>query len=94
MQGTLGPEFAQIHLVRPHKYSICMQGHLTRLEEIGLLTKASRHWYAVANGILYEYSPRKVCNTPVVLRSIQLPQKRACAQQQRLRRGKFHLFGV
>lgn len=32
LQGSLGPEFAQIHLVRPHKYAICIQGFLTRIE--------------------------------------------------------------
>lgn len=32
LQGMLGPEFAQLHLVRPHKYSICIQGFLTRIE--------------------------------------------------------------
>lgn len=32
LQGTLGPQFAQLHLVRPHKYSICIQGFLTRIE--------------------------------------------------------------
>lgn len=56
----MGPEFAQIHLVRPHKYSICVQGHLIRMHSSGLLTTPERHWYAVANGILYEYTPRKV----------------------------------
>lgn len=56
----MGPEFAQIHLVRPHKYSICLQGHLIRMHSSGLLTTLERHWYAVANGILYEYTPRKV----------------------------------
>lgn len=59
-KGSLGPEFAQIHLVRPHKYSICVQGHLVRQHSAGLMTTPERHWYAVANGILYEYSPRKV----------------------------------
>lgn len=29
-------------------------------QETGLLVKMSRHWYAVANGILYEYTPCKV----------------------------------
>ncbi|CBN77551.1 similarities to vacuolar protein sorting-associated protein [Ectocarpus siliculosus] len=58
-QGSMGPEFAQIHLVRPHKYSICLQGHLIRMHSSGLLTTLERHWYAVANGILYEYTPRK-----------------------------------
>lgn len=37
-----------------------MQGHLVRVHSVGLLTTPERHWYAVANGILYEYSPRKV----------------------------------
>lgn len=36
-QRCLGSEFAQIHLVRPHKYSICIQGHLTRIEVIATL---------------------------------------------------------
>ncbi|CAN0264400.1 unnamed protein product [Scytosiphon promiscuus] len=71
LQGSLGPEFAQIHLVRPHKYSICVQGHLMRVHTTGLLTTPERHWYAVANGILYEYTPRKDAlpdgsNTPPV----------------------------
>ncbi|CAM9820249.1 unnamed protein product [Ectocarpus sp. 4 AP-2014] len=59
LQGSMGPEFAQIHLVRPHQYSICLQGHLIRMHSTGLLTTLERHWYAVANGILYEYTPRK-----------------------------------
>ena len=60
----MGSEFAQSHLIRPHKHSICMQGYLTKVDEVGLLTKTTRHWYAVANGILFEYSPRKVCVCP------------------------------
>jgi hypothetical protein len=44
LQKTLGPEFSQLHMLRPHDYAVCQQGPLWRLTEAGLLVKRTKRY--------------------------------------------------
>ncbi|CAM9414317.1 unnamed protein product [Phaeothamnion confervicola] len=55
---TLGPEFAQLHLLHPPAYAVCMHGWLWKLHDGGgMLIKRTKHYYALAGHLLYEFSP-------------------------------------
>src|SRR5688572_6235772 len=59
LQKTLGPEFSQLHMLRPHDYAVCQQGPLWRLTEAGLLVKRTKRynvWY-----LLFIHSLLVVC---------------------------------
>jgi hypothetical protein len=58
LQKTLGPEFSQLHMLRPHDYAVCQQGPLWRLTEAGLLVKRTKrycYYYCFSNTSKYNH---------------------------------------